>query len=176
MADPRDRRPLLPPTLLPSGLEVAVCRPPPALLRDLGLVLPQLAAAGSLPSLLIVPTCQRAVLDLVNLGPAVEAEKDAKLESFCAWAGGVVDGLAAAGHWADYVDPCSGLPMRSPGCRVPYPEVESAACLLHYKTYDAGGCRVLSHPSWGTAAYPATLFTVAPLEVLLQVMGVQVGV
>lgn len=31
---------------------------------------------------------------------------------FMDWARGVCDRLAAAGHWCDYIDPCSGLPVR----------------------------------------------------------------
>ena len=34
------------------------------------------------------------------------------------------------------------------------------------RTYDAGGCRVVSHPQWGTAVYPATLFARAPVDVI----------
>ena len=63
--------------------------------------------------LLVVPTCQRATLDLVNIGDAVEAEKDALLERFFAFARHVCGALQAQGHWADYIDPCSGLPVRS---------------------------------------------------------------
>ena len=60
----------------------------------------------------IVPTCQHAALSLLNTGERVDTEKDALLETFCAWAAAVCDRLAAAGHWCDYIDPCSGLPVR----------------------------------------------------------------
>ena len=55
---------------------------------------------------------QRASIDLVNVGETVEAEKDALLERFFAFARHVCAALRDQGHWADYIDPCSGLPVR----------------------------------------------------------------
>jgi hypothetical protein len=63
--------------------------------------------------LLIVPTCQRAAVDLVNTGVDVEDEKDVCLEKFMTWANAVCDHLKAKGLWCDFIDPCSGLPVRS---------------------------------------------------------------
>ena len=54
--------------------------------------------------------------------------------------------------------------MRTPHARVVYPEVDACETLLRYRAYNAGGCRVLSHPAWGTCVYPATLFVRAPVE------------
>ena len=52
-----------------------------------------------------------------------------------------------------------------------YAEVEALQRLRAYKTSMAGCCRVVLHPQWGTAVYPATLFTDAPLEALLEELG-----
>ena len=49
---------------------------------------------------------------------------------------------------------------------VVYPEVDGLELLLGYKTQVAGGCKLLSHPRWGAAVYPATLFTTASLDKL----------
>ena len=57
--------------------------------------------------------------------------------------------------------------MRTPHSRVVYPEVDALETLLRYRTDAAGGCKVLSHPTWGSAVYPATLFARAPLEVVV---------
>lgn len=64
-----------------------------------------------LTGMLVVPTCQRAAMELVNVGPDVDAEKDRLLERFFEFAKGVCGKLEAEGFWADYIDPCSGLPM-----------------------------------------------------------------
>ncbi|KDD75651.1 hypothetical protein H632_c569p2, partial [Helicosporidium sp. ATCC 50920] len=58
----------------------------------------------------IVCTCQRASMDLSGRGDAVEKEKDCLLEQFSDFAANVCTRLLDAGFWADYVDPCSGLP------------------------------------------------------------------
>jgi hypothetical protein len=66
-----------------------------------------------LTGMLVVPTCQRSDVDLVQMGEVIENEKDRLLERFAEWAKGVCDRLNAEGHWADYIDPCSGLPVRT---------------------------------------------------------------
>ena len=47
-------------------------------------------------------------MDIVQTGEAVDQEKDFCLERFMEFAKRVTDALAADGHWADYIDPCSG--------------------------------------------------------------------
>lgn len=134
-------------------------------------------------------------LDLVNVGPDIEAEKDYCLERFMSWASQVCDTLVARGFWADFIDPCSGLPMAraarslwpskrciplhvwhqtssAPSQRSKvnggvYPEVQALSTLLNYRTSNAGCCRVVLHPKWATSVYPASLFAKAPLEELL---------
>ena len=43
-------------------------------------------------------------------------------------------------------------------------------CLLNYKSYNAGFCKILTHPKWGSAVYPATIFTYAPRNIVLQLL------
>ncbi len=64
----------------------------------------------------------------MNIGDSVEAEKDALLLRFFAFARHACATLAAAGHWADYIDPCSGLPVR---------RVDRLQRLLRYHTVRA---------------------------------------
>ena len=169
--------PLFPPTLLPEAhprpwLEASIHPLPRGMRGDLALVLPGVPLpppSDPLP-LLLVPTCQHAAMDLVAWGDAVAAEKDLLLERFARWAKAVCEALAARGWWADFVDPCSGLAVRTPFANTPYPEVDAFEAVLRWRTSSAGGCRVLLHPSWGAAVYPATLFARAPLEVLLEAM------
>lgn len=153
----------------------------------------------------------------------------------------VCNKLTDRGHWADYIDPCSGLPvtrlqlltnscccvavsvveqfvvflcfqMMHRDFTVPYGEVDGFSTLLGYKTANAAGCKVrllcicahlwvrlsmlefgitsiehaflacqmpqsncsacsfwvqvMLHPQFGTASYPATLFTKAPVTIL----------
>lgn len=118
---------------------------------------------------LIVPTCQHAKVDLARVGETVEQEKDTLLERFVAWAKCVCDALERRGCWADYVDPCSGLPMlhREHAHRV-YGEVDALTTLLGYATTNSGCCKIVLHPRWGSALYPATLFAQTDLQTLQQ--------
>jgi hypothetical protein len=159
-----------PPTLLPNGVEFSVHTIPRAFRLDLQPVLPSIPLEGE-PAFLLVPTCQRAAMDLVSWDDAVNREKDLLLERFVAWAAHVCDALAARGYWGDYVDPCSGLAVRTPHSRIAYPEVDAFETLLKWRTSLAGCCKVLAHPTWGTSVYLATLFARAPMDVLLEVLA-----
>ena len=56
-----------------------------------------------------------------------------------------------------------------------YSEVDGIALLLHYNRMSAGMCSVIEHPQWGTAIYPATIFTTAPVESVRAVLASFVG-
>jgi hypothetical protein len=60
-----------------TGLEYSVYSCPPNLHREVGSVLPMVP---DLTKLLVIPTCQRAAMDLVQTGEDVEMEKDRLLE------------------------------------------------------------------------------------------------
>lgn len=123
---------------------------------------------GTSPGMLIIPTCQQAVMDLVQRGEQVEDEKDRLLERFVEFAAHVCRTLEAQGHWADYIDPCSGLPMVHRETGNVYGEVEALCTLLGYQTQNAGCCKVILHPKWGSSVYPASMFAKAPVEAVLE--------
>lgn len=167
-----------PTTLLANGIEYTVFAVPRSIRRDIQSVLPGV----DVENLFIIPCCQRGAMDLVNIGADVAAEKDRLLEVFAAWAGDVRKRLlalndaekasgevAAPAYWSDYVDPCSGLPVHTKNVTIIYPEVDTMELLLRYRTSAAGPCKILMHPKWGSHVYPATMFAIAPLEVLQRV-------
>ena len=158
---------LHPPEQLCNGIEFSVHSAPRSFYVDLEAILPGIPVRDGEPALLLIPSCQRSAVDLVNWGEEQAIEKDLLLERFVAWAGAVCDKLASLGYWGDYVDPCSGQAVRTPHSHSCYPEVEAFESLLKWRTFNCGGCKVLSHPVWHTSVYPATLFARAPLEVLL---------
>lgn len=143
------------------GMEYAICAAPKRVKDQVTALFP---AVGAAADLLVVPTCQKASLDLVKTGEEVDEEKDRLLERFMEWAVAVCGRLSSAGYWCDYIDPCSGLPMMHKETQTPYSEVEGLSVLLGYKTANAGCCKVVLHPKWGTSVYPATLFARAPAE------------
>lgn len=51
-----------------------------------------------------------------------------------------------------------------------YSEVDGVELLLRYRCLSAGMCKILLHPVWGAAVYPASLFTNAPFEIVRDVL------
>jgi len=122
-------------------------------------------------ALLALPTNQRAREDLVAVGDHIEVEKDRLLNVFMEFGADICQKIRSHGYWADYIDPCSGLPMLTLNCNKVYSEVDGMECLLNYRAYNAGFCKILTHPRWGSAVYPATIFAYCPAEVAREVLG-----
>lgn len=78
-----------------------------AFLRDIQEVFP--AEKFSQP--FVIATMQHAAMDLVRTGENVETEKDLLLEAFTAFSQSLCEKLVSSGLWADFIDPCSGLPV-----------------------------------------------------------------
>ena len=121
--------------------------------------------------LLALPTNQRAREDLVAVGEHIEAEKDRLLNVFMEFGADICQKIRTRGYWADYIDPCSGLPMLTLNCNKVYSEVDGMECLLNYRAYNAGFCKILTHPKWGSAVYPATIFAYCPEDVAREALG-----
>ncbi len=66
--------------------------------------------------------------------------------------------------WVDGTDPSSGFPLYSPRGTSIYPDVDGSVQMLKYSSEQAGCCRIVIHPKWGTRNYPCTLFTTATPE------------
>ncbi|KAF9977802.1 hypothetical protein BGZ73_004869 [Actinomortierella ambigua] len=104
---------------------------------------------------------------MVAWNAEIAKEKDDRLEDFIRWSEAIHTKLERQGYWSDMTDPASGFP--SYGERGPdvYPDVEGCQVLLKYDFQNAGCCKILLHPEWGSKIYPATFFTTAPLEAFL---------
>eukprot|EP00978_Attheya_sp_CCMP212_P016779 scaffold44262_cov52-Attheya_sp.AAC.1 len=130
------------------------------------------ASTGSATlDMLAIPTNQRAREDLVAIGDHIEKEKDRLLNVFIEYARELCMNIRAKGYWADFIDPCSGLPMLTLNCNKVYSEVDGMECLLNYKAYNAGFCKILTHPRWGSAVYPATIFAYAPASIVSELVN-----
>ncbi|KAG7387994.1 hypothetical protein PHYPSEUDO_013246 [Phytophthora pseudosyringae] len=166
--------PLLRPMELREGFQVSVHACPRLLMRELQHVFPaqlqQRSKSKGESAVLAVLTCQRSRMDLSQFGVDADKEKDRLLESFVAFAQQVANALIARKFWADFIDPCSGLPMLTLSSNKVYSEVDGVELLLRYRCLSAGMCKILLHPAWGAAVYPASLFTTAPYEVVQEVL------
>ncbi len=92
------------------------------------------------------------------------------LVKFISFGRDLCDKIRSKGYWADFIDPCSGLPMLTQSCNKVYSEVDGMECLLNYKSYNAGFCKILTHPVFGSAVYPATCFAHCPVEVAHKIL------
>ncbi|GAX24536.1 hypothetical protein FisN_18Lh089 [Fistulifera solaris] len=156
-----------------SPLEVSMHTLPKPLLREFHHVFPEenlTLPADETCEFLAIPTNQHAVEDLVAIGDKIEQEKDRCLNVFMEFANDFCRKLQQAGYWADFIDPCSGLPMLTLNCNKVYSEVDGMECCLGYRSYSAGFCKILEHPLWGSAVYPATMFVYAPRDVVQQLL------
>lgn len=153
---------LMPTTLLTNELEISVHNCSKMMMREVHHIFPHLKRSHE--SVLAIPTIQKSRLDIVRMGVEIEEEKDRCLEKFMEFAERFIGLLRDEGHWADFIDPCSGLPMKTPDSNQSYSEVAGFEHFLSFQTQNAGCCKVLLHPRWGSACYPATIFTTAPYE------------
>jgi hypothetical protein len=120
--------------------------------------------AASDLDLLAICLNQHARCDLNAVGDAVTAEQERLLNHCFRVSMEIIERIKACGHWADAIDPCSGLPVATRDASKVYSEVDG----LGYKTVlaSSGNCKILLHPEWGSAVYPGTIFTLAPRNVI----------
>lgn len=172
-------RTVLAPELLPGcggDFEVSIHLPPKALEYELDMIFPSVDVKKD--QVVCILTAQKSKMKLLNWNDETALEKDLLLERFVKWASSVREFLTGMGpeggegnvkYWADWIDPCSGLPANGDGNKV-YGEVDGFELMCNYKTNNAGGCKILLHPSWESAVYPATVFTNAPADVTVSVI------
>ena len=159
---------VLAPTTVDLTFEVSIHTLPRLVASEVHAVVPSVETPSS--SLLAILTAQKSKYELVEWGDDVAKEKDDLLERFVAWASTIREELTSRGYWADYIDPCSGLPANTDGNKI-YGEVDGFQALLGYRTQNANCCKILLHPRWGSAVYPASMFTNAPSEIVVQVVN-----
>ncbi|KAF9089152.1 hypothetical protein BGX23_006886 [Mortierella sp. AD031] len=149
-----------------ATLEYSIHASPRRMTRDLATVFPSKDLSG----LLVVPTFQKCKHEMVAWDAEIAKEKDDRLDDFIRWSKALHHRLEKLGYWSDMTDPASGFPSYSERGRDVYPDVEGCQLLLKYDFQNAGCCKVLLHPIWGSKIYPATFFTTAPVDVLVKVI------
>mmetsp|Transcript_12723 Transcript_12723/g.21773 ORF Transcript_12723/g.21773 Transcript_12723/m.21773 type:complete len:176 (+) Transcript_12723:265-792(+) len=121
--------------------------------------------------IVVIPTVQKSEVDLSQAGDKQDNEKDRLLETFMEWASLVCRQLWDRTFWADVIDPSTGQPYFGDADTATFATVQGDKELLNYPTETVDGQTVLSHPEWKTACYAGTMFTNAPVDVVLEVLG-----
>ena len=174
---------VIPPTLSRAWMiEYSVHRPSRLLRNDILLVFrPDLTAAFKADPrgeaagmdfaayiaayLLAIPTWQPSKYDLSEISFPVNEERASLLRNFDEWATLVRPALGA--RWSDCSCPMEGTARYGTPTSAIYNELEGLTTLLRYDAIPIGCCGIVLHPQWKRRAYPVTLFTLAPLEVVV---------
>jgi hypothetical protein len=173
----KKRNTLLPPTLINfegQPLEYSLHKCPKLLEGEVRSAFPFLPPDYH-DHLLLIITFQPASCELIEFTDEAQEQKDSKLRIFFDWANTVRSLLTSEGHWVDFTDPASGFPVHSDRGANTFSDVSACEVCLPYRfevvSGPAGGCRLISHPKWRLASYPATVFTNAPPDVALRVLN-----
>ena len=74
----------------------------------------------------------------------------------------------------DWPDPATGIPMNGECGPSIYTELDGLEQMTNYEVIyvcgPGGGCKVVTHPSFGTSVYPSTGFVIGPTDVILEVL------
>lgn len=140
-----------------NNLELRAASVTPAVRRELKVVFPGENAPET-----IIFTFQDSYVELLEPLANIGA-KDLCLLHFFEFS--YLFGEKLEGYWWDYIDPCSGYPMRSEPAAI-YSDVDVCHRLLHMPLQNIGNCWMISHPVYSTRAYIASFLTSAPLEVV----------
>lgn len=150
---------LLAPTLSKKheNLEYSIHTLPNSLKHELDAVFPDIHITRD-TRLLLVPTFQKASIELLAFGAEEASEKDRLLESFFTWAEEVRNAIKSLRHdaWVEVTDPASGCTRWGSSGGV-YSDVDGVVRCLRYDPVEMGGCKIIRHPRWGFAVYPGML-------------------
>ena len=156
-----------------QAVEISAHRPSLFITENLERVLP----GWNLPVFWVVIVLQQARYELVTTTSQVEQEKERLREQFMRFGFDVVFNLRDRSFLSNLIDPRTGYPLLSPPGEIRHDDTAAVKALLGLPVI-RNRCRVLKHPTWGTAVYPSTLLTSAPPKVIKPVLkrvGLQQG-
>ena len=177
---------VVPPTLISSWqIEYSVHHPSRLLRNDIALVFrpdlqkayendPRGASAGVefesylASNLLALPTWQPSQFDLSEISYEINQERKGLLDNFDHWA--KVFRPALGEYWSDCSCPMEGTARYGTPTTAIYNELEGLTTLLRYDAVPVGCCGIVLHPKWQRRAYPVTMFTLAPLDVVTRAL------
>jgi Methylmalonic aciduria and homocystinuria type D protein len=112
-------------------------------------------------SMWVAVVLAKARYEMLEDNDIVEAEKQVLREQFIRYGFDVAFNLRDGGYFSDLVDPRTGYPILSRPGEFPHDDTAVVKALLGYPIIK-NKCRVVLHPSWGTAVYPGILISEAP--------------
>ncbi|RNA13462.1 methylmalonic aciduria and homocystinuria type D mitochondrial [Brachionus plicatilis] len=99
--------------------------------------------------------------DMATWNDLVDNEREVLIKKFVDTAQELCSVFEKEGCWADFIDPSSGRPFKSPYSHATFYESDERYRKLGFEIIDYGCCKVISHHSWGTKTYVGCLLTTA---------------
>jgi hypothetical protein len=128
----------------------------PFIVQNLERILPD----WNLPVLWVVIVLQQSRYELLATTPHVDREKERLREKFMRFGFDVASNLRDRGFLTDFIDPRNGYPLLSRPGEIPHDDTAVVNALLGFSVIK-NNCRILEHPSWGTAVYPGIIVSSA---------------
>jgi len=113
--------------------------------------------------LVVLQRCQCSLLERTEES---ETTKNQLRDRFLSIGRKLAPELWLSGYQVDFFDPRTGLPFLSSAGSLVLDDVAVVHATLGYALLHQGNCSVILHPQWGSAVYPSTLVSSAPLPVL----------
>ncbi|CAF0837462.1 unnamed protein product [Brachionus calyciflorus] len=115
-------------------------------------------------SLTILTISFKTENDMATWNEQVDNEREVLIKKFVDTAQELVGVFEKEGAWADFIDPSSGRPYKSPYSHATFYETDERYRKLGLEIVDYGCCKVISHHKWGTKTYVGCLLTTAPAD------------
>jgi hypothetical protein len=153
--------------LTETGLAVQIYINQPSLFvsKNLERVIPD----WNLPAAWVVIILQQSRFPLIETAPHVEREKDRLREKFMRLGCDTAFELRDRGFLTDLIDPRTGYPLLSRPGEISHDDIAVVKVLLKFPVIH-NSCRVLEHPSWGTAVYPSSMISSASPTIIKSVL------
>ena len=138
-------------------MEYSIHAPNPFICTNLHGLLPD----WSQPVRSVLIILQPSQLELKQVTPETNAQKQQLRQRFLEFGLEIVNKLRQLGHLADLFDPRTGKPLLSQAGTLRLDDVAVVRSTLGYPITQFGNCRSLLHPTWGSAVYPSILISSA---------------
>lgn len=148
-----------------EAVQISIHLPSRFIAQNLERVIPD----WNLPVLWVVVVLQQSRYELVETTPRVEREKERLREKFMRFGFEVAFKLRERGFLTDLIDPRNGYPLLSRPGEIPHDDTAVVKSLLGFPVI-RNSCRVLEHPTWGTAVYPSTIMSSASPTIIESVL------
>jgi hypothetical protein len=102
--------------------------------------------------------------DMATWNEEVESEREQIIGKFVDTALELCSLFEKEGFWADYIDPSTGQPYKSPFTHGTFYETDERYRKLGFEIEDNGCCKVIKHHKWGSKAYVGCILTTANLQ------------